>query len=177
MDDVTIPAPPSATKLGPFTVSAEERALYEKESETIEIVRHRIKGNPNCRRSGCYGRGYTGIIATRHSSSKVDAPAVALKIMLCDCAEVGKGAFAALEDLLDKRAADIKTLQSAYAIELDRRIEIAFRHTFFGGIKTLWRAAIRLSVRIAKASWQLIAKRFARKSGTVTVTTFGENLP
>ena len=94
--------------------------------------------------------------------AKKDDPSLALKILLCDCASVGQNEFAHLEEQITKRFDDVNYLQRAYAVELDRRLEVTFRHTFFGAFKILWRAA---------------AKRISRKPKTVPAAPNGEKLP
>ena len=79
-----------------------------------ESVLRTIAGNLTCNRSGCHGKGYTGLITFPDGS---------VKVALCECGRVGGSDFAALGKRIDR---------------LEHMIQVAFRHSFFGGLKVGW---------------------------------------
>jgi len=84
--------------------------LKGKVSETMpeavmaDLVR-RVVGSSMCRRSGCYGKGYTGVRAN------VDGT---ITLMLCECGRLGNSDYAVLKGEVAGIRADVDGLRRAF---------------------------------------------------------------
>lgn len=129
-------------------LSDAEGNILDREVALLAAIKNRVEGNPNCRRANCYGRGFIGILAVRTKSGEP-----ALKLLLCDCATVGKSPFAILEQKLETSTKQITDLTSLIAKEFDRQHQTIYVHTTFGGIRTAWRfIASKLKPKAKKAA-------------------------
>jgi hypothetical protein len=71
----------------------------EKELLELAEIKSRIKGNPLCHRSGCYGTGQRGIeMVLVDGKSKP-------RLLLCECAQIGETEYKRLCDLITEHDA------------------------------------------------------------------------
>lgn len=106
------------------------------ESALIADFIKTVSGNPKCGRSGCFGRGYTHVVATTDSKMKN----AILKVELCTCATVGVNGYARMVEKLDKVTRDIAGLQRLIAEEQSREHALVVNFTFWGGFRYVYLA-------------------------------------
>ena len=136
MNTLTTPAAKHTELMNVPPKRPPEKMSLADQINAIEVLKPRVSGSPTCHRSGCWGRGYTGIVIVRDTTQ--DPPVPAVKLLLCECGQIGKNEYAHLQDFMNERIeAIVKTqtdLLRLVAMDLVAKMDEVGRDTFFRGL-------------------------------------------
>lgn len=124
----------------PIRRDTEQQQRIDAAMERIQETRLRIKGNPKCQ-NGCHGQGYFGIQTIAMADGRWE-----LTLLLCKCSNQSE--YAHLSDKMK----ELGERMNQFAAMTFEDHEVLFRHTFFGGLKTVGQ---KLAGSV-KQQWKLI---------------------
>ena len=105
-------------------------------AQTQEEIIRQITGDPNCRRSGCHGKGYVGVRIN---------PDASWTVMMCECGRFGENDYVKLSGQVRGAQETLERLGYYFITKLDEVEGKTLRATL-----TRWRAAIASKLLPAK---------------------------